>query len=112
MKEIKCRAWDKKINKFHFWDSISQPYDNIFWHMAKEEDMPVTQFSGLKDKNGKEIYEDDIIQKENGVWGVIIYKAPFFEVTISETQSSLYTKEWIEDSEVIGNIYENHELIK
>lgn len=71
----------------------------------------VGQFTGLHDKNGKEIYEGDIIKKANGVWGVIVWKAPFFEVTVSETQSSLYTKEWICDSSVIGNIHQNPELL-
>jgi YopX protein len=82
------------------------PIEQDKWHI-----LSVDLFTGLHDLNGKEIYEGDIIKKDNGVWGVIVWKAPSFEVTVSETQSSLYTKEWIEDSIVIGNVYENPELL-
>lgn len=76
-----------------------------------DEQTPVMEYIGLKDATGKEIWGGDIIRTINGDYGVIVYKAPFFEVTVSETQSSLYTREWIEQSEIVGNIYANPELI-
>lgn len=72
----------------------------------------IMQFTGLNDKNGTPIYEGDILKTINGNWGVIVYKAPSFELTVSETQSSLYMAEWLSQGEVIGNIYEHQELLK
>ena len=68
----------------------------------------VGQSLGIENNSGIELFEGDIIQKSNGHWGILVYKAPFFEVTVSETQTSLYTKEWICDSKVIGNSFETN----
>ena len=69
------------------------------------------QFIGLKDKNGKDIYEGDIIKTINNNFGVIVKKDHCFEVTVSENQSSLYRADWIEQSEILGNIFDNPNLI-
>jgi len=76
------------------------------------ENVQFLQFIGIKDKNGKDIFEGDIIKTINDNWGVVVRKDHAFEVTVSETQSSLYMAEWMAQSEVIGNIYENPELLK
>lgn len=81
-----------------------QPLLRNFKHVGQDRD------TGLTDGLGKRIIEGDIIKMNNGTWGVIVWKAPFFEVTVSKEQSSLYTREFIEDSVVIGNIYANPEL--
>jgi hypothetical protein len=72
---------------------------------------PTMLFTQLTDKIGKEIWQGDIIKTPRGDWGVIVYKAPFFEVTVSENESCMYTREWFADVEVIGNIYENPDLL-
>ena len=69
------------------------------------------QFIGLKDKTGKDIYEGDIIKTINNNFGVIVKKDHCFEVTVSENQSSLYRADWIEQSEILGNIFDNPNLI-
>lgn len=65
----------------------------------------VGKFTGLIDKNGKEIYVGDKIKNWQGGWNIVIYKAPSFEATVSEDQSSMYTEDWWKQTEVIGNIH-------
>lgn len=125
-REIKFRAWDDLNKKWLLGYELPNlggfsmmgetmafgEYSQMLNSFSLEDwdNIKIMQFTGLKDKNGKDIYEGDVIKNERQ-WGVIVYKAPAFEVTVSADQSSLYTKEWIEACEVIGNIYENPELL-
>jgi len=65
-----------------------------------------------QDKNKKEIFEEDIVRTPRGDWGIIVFNAPFFEVTVSKNQSSLYSRQYFDECEVIGNRYENPELLE
>ena len=56
-REIKFRVWDKLLNKFIPWNCFI-PFDN-------DREYIIQQYTGLKDKDGQEIYEGDIIQYEN-----------------------------------------------
>lgn len=71
----------------------------------------VGQRIGLTDSNGQDIFEGDIIRRPNGDWGVVVWKAPNFEVTVSADQSSSYSREYFAHVEVIGNVTENPELL-
>ena len=84
------------------------------------------QYTGLKDKNGKEIYEGDIY-KSNGYYYEIIFHEGAFCVSkigvfdpvpvnwkgqSSEGSDDCIIEQWSSEFEIIGNIYENPELLK
>ena len=117
MREIKFRAWDKKNNKM--WHCVEEldlgNQEVVFQHNedygitwgAYPSDAILMQYTGLKDKNGTEIYEGDIMEWDEKEWG-----APYREIV--EWRYSLFeTREdvWPQSCEVIGNIYENPELL-
>lgn len=111
MREIKFRAFTED-KEFIYW-SIGDT-SNWFWEQVRCDNLIVQQFTGLKDKNSKEIYEGDIIdglivsysgnQKEGLGMNVGWYLQRDDFESWSELESSL-------DYEVQGNIYENPELI-
>ena len=110
MREIKFRAWDTSeeemiINphaRLVYGESINSAFDDdeIVW----------MQFTGLKDKNGKEIYEGDIV--DSGISDVEVVS--FGEQEDREKYATYWGfnlwPDW--EYEVIGNIYENPELLQ
>ncbi len=72
------------------------------------------QYTGLKDKNGKEIYEGDIMATPNGHKGVVTYDECQYILASSkgEYENDMFYKVKNHGAEVIGNIYENPELLK
>ena len=118
MREIKFRVWDKAENEF---SDISE-YDSLNWFARfKEFKIPETltiqQYTGLKDRNGVDIYEGDIVRCKSfdGWLDQIGYhynmevKYQTLESGDSELSGFLYINI---DREVIGNIFENPELLK
>ena len=124
MREIKFRAWDKVKNKmlnikkveWHATDGFYSHVNGISCHANK--DIILMQYTGLKDKNGKEIYEGDIVKytmRDNfgGETGTSVVRwndnccgfRPF------SCDYELDKREF-EIIEIIGNIYENPELIE
>ena len=112
---IKFRAWDgKKIiePKVKVEDGDSAIYldDLNFWE--KEYGYKLMQFTGLLDKNGKGMYEGDVVRlysnDELRHEGIIEYIAPKFFVMDGDKSGLILTDKY----EVIGNIYEDPNLIK
>jgi len=106
MREIKFRAWDKKVKKM---------YQNIeaksnFLDFLDDDSWAVMQFTGLYDKNGKEIYEGDIV--EFGTDKDDDTKHCKIEVKYNTQMAGFNPlNESDENFYVIGNIYENPDLL-
>lgn len=71
----------------------------------------VGQYTGLCDKNGKKIFEGDIIKISNGEIYTVVFEAGAFTTGIFS--SGFFLGEWdMAHVEVIGNIYDDPELMK
>jgi uncharacterized phage protein (TIGR01671 family) len=116
MREIKFRAYDKynKIMVYDFDQNIPDIYhlklgDSIH-QLVYDIGMvygTLMQYTGLKDSNKKEIYEGDILKAGN-IIGTVFYKAPAFELKTKTTEVFLICNDTFE---IIGNIYENPEML-
>lgn len=117
-RQIKFRAWDKRNNRFLMeddWYLHPTKGPSIYWNKLSTfpDDLDLLQYTGLKDKNGKEIYEGDIIKDERSEGqsdiDVIIWQEGSFWLKKAQNLPSVGDfSEWVE---VIGTIYENPELL-
>ncbi len=95
------------------------PMPNNIQHID-EYHSPLMQCAAVKDKNGRVIYEGDIVKDDRGI-GVVYYYAPSFIAQCpadEESNDGVYSLAkghvnvtQLEETEVIGNIYENPDLI-
>lgn len=135
MREIKFRAWDKigkrmgEVNYIKYsnvqYNQVSarfkqneKTFDEWFNYGDKDgcDNIILMQYTGLKDRQGVEIYEGDVLDYDNGIGikGIVKWYEDGFAIGIlgagDASNKSLYQS--TEDIEVIGNIHENPELLK
>lgn len=124
MREIKFRAWHKEkkimgevlgIDILHKEIFFSNEDVNCYEH-TDFKDIELIQYTGLKDMREKEIYEGDIVKlRANHGIGVIKYSDEWGAFVVEYIKprplAVLGMNYYKEDIEVIGNIYENSELL-
>jgi len=140
MREIKFRAWDN-VNKIMFPNVFDHPDFLLEDMMEQPKIFFIMQYTGLKDKNGKEVYEGDIIKNEwvncNGDDIGQIWEVKFGEHMTSSDYYASSAYGWYADNHdvidgtnclhnlptsssmsgksggivILGNIYENPELL-
>lgn len=112
MREIKFRAWDKENKMMISFEPLFVGDQGMYWQGDLLEPM---QYTGLKDKNGREIYEKDIINTVDGKcvvrWNE---KLATFVLAKDGWMYDHYFGEEFEPEhcEVIGNIHENPQLLE
>jgi uncharacterized phage protein (TIGR01671 family) len=119
-REIKFRAWDKKDKFFYYNDDLSFLRFDELPELLKEYNLELMQYTGLKDKNGKEIYEGDLLtyysencdKKFDGRKKAVVKwdnkKSGFSPFVEDSSICNCYCS--LSDFEVIGNIYETGKL--
>ncbi len=110
MREIKFRQWIKRRKSFHFWGFTKEGVECFIGPENFQDESE--QYTSLKDKNGREIYEGDIMdyRKECGALHVVKWSEGFGEGSVLGIDCSGTLG--ITMSEVIGNIHENPELLE
>ena len=124
MRDIKFRAWDKKFKKMVGLKGVQDFFSIRSDGLPSNDNYELMQYTGLKDKNGKEIYEGDIVFDGFVNKTVVMYEGRWqlerkysiddedgYREGINYQPLFLWAKN-IPAISIIGNIYENAELLE
>lgn len=125
MREIKFRTWDLKTKTMHMVENINfcgRETVTVQYNPVKKiclDSVLLMQYTGAKDKNGVEIYEGDIIRHQSGKYGTdfeIKWSPILCGFTAMQIESGHPSPQLNQGTmsyfEVVGNIYENPELVE
>lgn len=127
MKHLKFRVWDREKETFLkdvFVGSDGQLYqfskDTIYGAAITflgKENKKILQFTGLRDKNGYEIYDGDIVNLKGDLytvsWNGCFSSFDMTNIDKAKQYKDLYIlNKNFEKSEIVGNIYQNRELLE
>ncbi|EAC3826485.1 hypothetical protein D0533_08030 [Listeria monocytogenes] len=122
MREIEFRAWDKEVKEMDYNPSVIEIWQNKpineQFRLESEEKLVWMQYTGLKDKNSKKIFEGDIVDITvydrldwssikgkvvflNGTW--LVEDVGHFAITLQSETNEI---------EIIGNVHENLGLLE
>jgi uncharacterized phage protein (TIGR01671 family) len=121
MREIKFRAWTGSMMEYRvvagelgaFYVQGIDPEDAASistFNTIYSEQTSITQYTGLTDKNGKEIYEGDILANNDANWEVGFGEGGYW-MRLRERQHKFVFINEAKHSEIIGNIHEHPNLL-
>lgn len=125
MRKIKFRAWLKEERKMVNVETLFIGINRLCFGNSKTEDLffrdfeevELMQYTGLEDKNSKEIYEGDILFfRDENMKYVVVWQDTAFIIESIEIRKYSEKMYWLDDTEIcceiVGNIYENKNLLE
>ena len=117
----KFRAWDRTrnemidVDEIHFYNGKLDFIGDAITFMRTADEIELMQSTGLKDRNGKEIFEGDIIGSKDGLLnGVVLYRSDLAMWTVDLIRYNNFERlcNVASSREIIGNIHENKDILE
>lgn len=107
MRKIKFRLYSESEKHFFYWNIMEKP---PAWLKYKNKNVSVQQYTGLKDRNGREIYEGDLVNGHNlpvgSTKGKVVFALGGWQIDTKYCGGPLFKPNSGSDIEVVGNVFE------